>query len=162
MKNHRQMKKTLFNFLMLFGMLLFAHGIQAQNTVRGTVNDPAAKEGLIGANIIIKGTSIGTTTDIDGNFTLTSSEAFPWTLEVSYTGYTTKEVVIATNNSTINVDLAEGIIFGEDIVVSASRKREKVQEAPASISVISAKKLETTSNPTDPVRNLQSTPGVQI
>jgi len=145
MKNHRQMKKTLFNFLMLFGMLLFAHGIQAQNTVSGTVNDPAENEGLIGANILIKGTSIGTTTDIDGNFTLTSGEPLPWTLEVSYTGYSTKEVVVATNNSRINVDLAEGIILGDDIIISASRKREKVQEAPASISVVGARQLETSA-----------------
>ena len=161
MKNHRQMKKTLFKFLMLFGMLVFAHGIQAQNTVRGTVNDPAEGEGLIGANILIKGTSIGTTTDIDGNFTLTSAEPLPWTLEVSYTGYSTQEVVVATNNSSITVDLAEGVIFGDDIVISASRKREKVQEAPASISVVGTRQLETSAN-TDPTRNLVNTPGVSI
>ena len=49
--------------------------------------DTEFNEPLIGANLIIVGTTIGASTDIDGNYSLTSNQPLPWTLEVSYTGF---------------------------------------------------------------------------
>ena len=57
----------------------------AQNTISGTVVDGENNEPIIGASVFIKGTKVGTVTDIDGHFTLNASTATP-TLEISYIG----------------------------------------------------------------------------
>lgn len=155
------MKLNIYSRLSL--MLLLCFGLSSvavsQNTITGKIMDDSG-EALIGANILIKGTSIGTISDIDGSFSISSSRALPITLVASYTGYSATEVTV-TDRQPISITLTEGIL-GDQIVISASRKREKVQEAPASISVISARKLETSPNATDPTRNLVNTAGVQV
>ncbi|MBX2871246.1 MAG: TonB-dependent receptor [Saprospiraceae bacterium] len=144
--------------LLLLAMVALSSVSWAQTELSGTVTDDAG-EPLIGANVTVKGTTQGAVTDLDGNFGFSTSASLPLTLVVSYTGYSTQEVAVS-NNSPVQVQLLEGI-FTEQVVVSASRKREKIQEAPASISVLSARKLEGTPQ-TDAVRNLVNVPGVQI
>ena len=132
----------------------------AQTTIRGTVTDDAG-EALIGANVLIKGsTSDGDITDFDGNYSITTSRALPFTLVFSYTGFSAQEIEV-TSDAPVNVTLVEGIL-SDEIVISASRKAEKVQDAPASISVLSARKLESSANATDATRNLVNVTGVQI
>ncbi|MEO1259676.1 MAG: TonB-dependent receptor [Bacteroidota bacterium] len=131
----------------------------SQKTITGKVSDDGGLP-LIGANVLIKGTTTGTVTDLDGSFSINADMDFPITLEVSYTGFSDKEVTV-TDGSALNIVLVEGILV-DQVVVSASRKREKVQEAPASISVITTRKLATSPQATDPTRNLINTPGVQI
>ncbi len=156
------MKKKAYNLLCCLAVLLFSISAQAQNSVNGVVKDQFGP--LPGASVIIEGTTIGTTTDPNGNFEITGRTPLPWNLVISYLGYKEQVIPITdANKARLLVTMEEdGIIIGENIVISASRKREKVQEAPASISVISARKLETSANATDPTRNLVSTPGVQI
>lgn len=156
------MKNSNLNRLLTFSIcFLFAISIQAQTRVAGTVSDSAG-EPLIGASIVIQGTSIGTTTDIDGKFSLTTDQSAPFILEVSYTGFTGQSIEVSGNTADLAVSLEEGITLGADIIISASRKREKVQEAPASVSVLTAEKLATSANPTDAVRNLTNVAGVQV
>ena len=133
----------------------------AQTTISGVINDAELGDPLIGANIIIEGTSIGTSTDLDGAFSITSAEPLPWTLEISYTGFSTQTIQITDNQSNLTIALEPSALIGQEVVVSASRRREKVQEAPASISVFNARKLEASPND-NPVRNLISAPGVTI
>lgn len=52
----------------------------AQNAVSGTVKAKDSKEATIGANVVIKNTTTGSQTDVNGKFTIKSSQAFPWTL----------------------------------------------------------------------------------
>jgi len=133
----------------------------AQSTISGVITDGVTGEALIGANVIVQGTTDGTITDLDGSYTLTTSQTPPFNIEVSYTGFGTKTMEVSSNNQIMNLSLDEGVLFGEEIVVSASRRKEKVQEAPASISVLSARKLAATPN-TEAARNLINVPGVQI
>lgn len=149
-----------FLFLLVMGFMLVSSAAFAQTTIRGTVTDDAG-EALIGANVVIKGsTSDGDITDENGNYTITTSEAFPFTLVFSYTGFGSQEIVV-NSDAPVNVTLVEGIL-SDEVVVSASRRAEKVQDAPASISVLSARKLESTANSTDATRNLVNVAGVQI
>ena len=154
------MKFKIYSRLCLLAFLLI--GLSSltfgQTTINGTVTD-AAGQALIGANVLIKGTSVGTVTDIDGSFSLSSSRGLPMTLVVSYTGYTSEEITV-TDRTPLTITLTEGIL-AEQVVVSASRKREKVQEAPASVSVLGARQL-TNSAQAEPIRNLVNVPGVQI
>ncbi|HFA48497.1 MAG TPA: TonB-dependent receptor [Bacteroidetes bacterium] len=145
--------------LLLLAFFCFTSIVQSQTTLTGLITDDSG-ETLIGANVIVKGTTDGTVTDIDGTFTLKTSQKPPFTVVVSYTGFTSQEVEVTDAGTPINVALTEGLI-GQEVVVSASRKREKVQEAPASVSVLGARQLEG-SPQTDPVRNLVNVPGVQI
>ena len=61
--------------------------LHAQTTVSGVITDAELGDALIGANVIIQGTTVGSSTDLDGNFSITSETPLPWTLEVSYTGF---------------------------------------------------------------------------
>jgi len=107
-------------------------------TISGTLTDDSG-EALIGASILIKGTNIGTITDIDGSYTLNVPNS-NYTLVFSYTGYATQEVVLTPNSETVHAVLSEGLELLEVVVTGyGTRKREKVNEAPASISVLSGK-----------------------
>ncbi|MEZ4885133.1 MAG: TonB-dependent receptor [Chitinophagales bacterium] len=149
------------NLLLLIALFITVPAF-SQTTISGTVTDSDSKDALIGVNVVIKGTTIGTITDIDGNFSLTNSKPLPWEVEVSYVGYEAQTVNVTAPNTKLNISLVEGLMLGQEVVISASRKREKVQEAPASVSVLTARKLEVSANATDPTRNLINTPGVQI
>lgn len=148
-----------FLLLLIMGLMLVSSAAIAQTTIRGNVTDDAG-EALIGANVLVKGsTSDGDITDFDGNYSITTSQALPFTLVFSYTGFTAQEIEV-TSDAPVNVTLVEGIL-SDEIVISASRKAEKIQDAPASISVVGARQLATSAN-TDATRNLINTPGVSI
>jgi len=133
-------------FSILFGLFL-SFNAYGQSTINGTVKDQTG-DLLIGANVTVDGTLNGTVTDIEGRFSLPISTSFPILLKVSYTGFEDQKV------------LKEGLIL-EEIVISASRKREKVQEAPASVSVLSTAVLSISPN-VNPLENLANVRGVQI
>jgi len=147
------------NLYLLFLLLIFNTSLLAQNVV-GKVLDESG-EALIGVSILVKGTTVGAVTDLDGRFNLDYDGGYPFTIEISYTGFTPKEMDITQVTNNLTIELEEGVLIGQEIVVSASRKREKIQEAPASISVLTARKLAG-SPQVDPVRNLINVAGVQI
>ena len=120
-------KKTLFFTF----VILFSAAMTAQTTVTGTVKDAKTGETLLGANVKVSGKAVGTTTDFEGNFILEVKDAPPFTLEISMLGFQMVEVAITENNQKVSVDLLEDSMALEEIVFSASRRRQKVQEAPA-------------------------------
>jgi len=86
--------------------------MQAQQTITGTVTDELGP--VAGANIVVQGTTNGTQTDFDGNFTI---EASPQeVLVISYIGYATQNVTVG-NQTTINVRLAEDASQLEEVIV---------------------------------------------
>ncbi len=151
-------KKTIFFVF----VVLSSVAMIAQTTITGTVKDAKTGETLPGANVKISGKAVGTTTDFDGNFILNTKDAPPFTIEVSMLGFKMVKVDITKNNQKVSVDLIEDSMALEEIVFSASRRREKVQEAPASVTVLTPKDIENSANVVDPVRNLINVPGVQL
>ncbi len=89
-----------------------------QNEVKGSVKDENGL-GLAGANILVKGTTIGTQADFDGNFTIEVPEG-QQTLVVSYIGYTTVEVDV-TGKDTVSITLKENAAQLDDVVIVGSR-----------------------------------------
>ena len=157
------MMKVNFDKLRIFCTLSLVFALtwlQAQTTISGVVKN--ADETLIGASILIEGTSEGTVSDIDGSFTLKTDQKPPFNLVISFTGHEAQTIAVTGDQNGLEIQLEETATLLGDVVVSASRRREKVQEAPASISVISARKLATSAQSTDAVRNLVNVPGVQI
>lgn len=105
----------------------------AQSTVSGTVKDAESNETLIGVNILVKGKVIGTITDLDGNYSLNVNQEPPFTLVFSMVGYTTQEFEITSQTNTLDVELMEVSILGQEVIVSASRVEESVLQSPVSI-----------------------------
>ena len=92
-------------------------------TITGTITDESG-EALIGASVLIKGTTTGTTTDIDGFYSLTVPNS-DYTLVFSYTGYATQEIELGPNSAAVHVVLTEGLALDEIVVVGYGVKREK-------------------------------------
>ena len=129
------LKKLFFTLTILFGVFS-----QAQ-TVTGKVN--SADMPLPGASIIVKGTTNGTSTDFDGNFTIdnVSSTAV---LVVSYLGYITQEIVVG-DQSVINITLIEDENSLEEVVVVGYGTKKKSLVTGA-ISSIDSKQIKSSSN----------------
>ena len=106
------MKITLLKRLLLFGAFICFSAVSAQ-TVSGTVTDSSGP--LPGASVVVKGTTIGTQTDFDGNYTLDGVDGSA-TMLYSYIGYATQEVAV-NGRSAINVTLLEDASQLEEVVV---------------------------------------------
>ncbi len=105
--------------------------------INGTVKDQNG-EPVIGASVLIKGTTTGTVTDINGNFTLDVEPG--QTLQISFVGFVSQEVV--ANGGNLNVVLTEDIAGLESVVVVGSRGRPRtVIESPVPIDNIDAASL---------------------
>jgi len=141
-------------------VILFG-SVYSQTQISGSVMDAGSMEAIPGVNVIIDGTNIGTVTDFDGNFVINTSQDAPLTLIVSYVGYSAERVSITSANQNINVSLSAGQNL-EEIIISASRRAQKVTDAPASVSVISTRQIENSAQVAEPSRILVSVPGVQI
>jgi len=151
-------KKTIFFAF----VLLTSFTMLAQTTITGVVKDAKTGETLLGANIKVSGKALGTTTDFDGKFSLKVADAPPFTVEISMLGFVAVSVEITKNNQEVMVSLEEDATSLEEIVFSASRRRQKVQEAPASVSIITSKDILNSAAAVDPVMNLANIVGVQM
>jgi len=109
------MRKTVI----LLAFLLFAglQGAFAQKTITGKVTSAADGLGMVGVPVVVKGTTIGTATDANGNFTL-SVPADATALVVSFIGMKTLDVPIG-NQTSFNLVLEENILALEEVVVTS-------------------------------------------
>ncbi len=114
-------------------------GVSAQNvSVSGTVVSAADGEPLIGASVMVKGSSTGTATDIDGNFNLQAPDGK--TLVISYVGYTAQELKVNGAMSGIEIRLVEDSQVLDDVVVVGYGTQKK-SVVTAAISKIDEDKL---------------------
>lgn len=109
---------------------------QANNTVKGTVVD-ANGEPIIGASVVEDGTSNGTITDIDGNFTLKNLKGS--NITISYIGFKTQKLSVAGKNS-INVTMTEDDKTLNEVVVVGFGKQKKV-DLTGSVAVVDGDEL---------------------
>ncbi len=117
------MKKTFKTFLMLLILLTGTSGIFAQITVRGTVID-ADNQPVVGANVVVKGTTIGTMTGIDGKYSINAPSASS-IIVVSFIGYVPQEFIVG-NNPTLNVTLqSEATALSEVVVIGYGTVRKR-------------------------------------
>ncbi len=108
----------------LFFLVTFAYSANAQVILSGSVKG-AADEPLIGASILIKNTSSGTTVDVNGNFTLELDDKLKSsTLVISFIGYLTQEVSIG-ERKTFDIILQEDATQLNEIVVMGYSVQEK-------------------------------------
>ena len=146
------MRKTFFTWLL---MALFALPIMAR-PASGVVIDKATGEPIIGASVLEKGTTNGTITDFDGNFTLDVADGA--TLEISYVGYAAQAVSSGEN---LKVLLAEDSELLDEVVVTGYTTQRKA-DLTGAVTAISASDLEKQQE-NNPMKALQGkVPGMNI
>lgn len=126
--------KTILSLAFLWGSVGWAF---AQYTVSGTVADERTGEALIGASILLKGTTTGTITDLDGGFSITLPSNDPATLIFSSIGFLTQNVDVAPGVSILNIKLKQDATNLEEVVVTGlatSVKRSNLANAVTSVS----------------------------
>ncbi len=140
-------------------LLLFCGVTFAQTTITGTVVDDNSQP-VPGANVFAVGTSSGTVSDFDGNFTLTVSQDPPFTIQVSSVGFTTESMEVTTNNQKLNFIVKEGSILDE-VVISASRTPERIFESPVTVERFGLKEIKNTAS-ADFYDGLENLKGVDV
>lgn len=153
------MKKTvarkLVSLLLMFVGLQYAAAQQLN--VKGTVTDPSG-EPVIGASVMVEGTKTGTSTDIDGVFTVTADAKGK--LRISYIGYEPQEVAI-NGRKEINIIMKENSAVLDEVVVIGYGTMDK-KELTSAISHVSEKDFLSVSS-LDPSMMIQGkVPGVSI
>lgn len=105
--------------------------INAQTSVTGTVTDEAG-EPLVGASVVVPGTTVGASTDIDGNFKLNVAQGKK--IRVSYVGYVSKEVEV--KGSHLNIALKEdNEVLDEVVVIGYGTMKKKTLPVPSLLSI---------------------------
>ena len=126
--------KWIFTLLVAFTMQF---SFAQQKTVTGVVSDALGP--LAGANVVVKGTTNGVTTDFDGKYSIKAKQGD--VLEITYTGMKPSSVQVGTSN-VIDVVMKEDILTGDEVVVVSSYFSEKKEKVTGSISVVDAKTIE--------------------
>ena len=149
-----RMKNVLTTCLMML-LLFCSSAVLAQTTASGTIVD-ATGEPIIGASVLEVGTTNGTITDFDGNFTLNVSDGAQ--LQISYVGYQSQTLAAAAN---MQIRLAEDNEVLEEVVVTGYTTQRKA-DLTGAVSAISAKDLEKQQE-NNPMKALQGkVPGMNI
>ncbi len=131
---------------MVLILQFFVNVAIAQTNVSGTITDASNQDPLIGVNILVKGTVLGTTTDVNGNFNLEVNSNPPLTLVITSVGFERQEIQITQNNQQgLDIQMAESLLLGQEVVVSASRVEESILKSPVSIEKMDILAVQNTS-----------------
>lgn len=131
------LKRAVYVLLIL---LLFNFKAYAQEVISGTVVD-RTNEPIPGVTVFIKSTSSGTTTDIDGNFSITTDQALPLTLTISFLGFRSEEIDVYEADEHVNITLTEDINFLDEVVVVGYGTAKK-SSYTGSVAVVGTKELD--------------------
>lgn len=148
----------------LLGLLLLVASVAlAQTKITGVIFDGEFNQPLAGANVLVKGTSDGATTDLNGKFELTTNET-SGQIVVSYLGFQTRTIAFNGSKSlgtvTMEADanqLQEVVIVGKGVVdLAADRK------TPIAVSTIKAAEIQAKVGTNDVTQALVNTPSVYV
>jgi outer membrane receptor protein involved in Fe transport len=155
------MRRGLFTLLIYF----FAHTSFAQLAViSGRITDEKDKSAMIGVNLKIKGTTTGTSTDIDGNYTLKVPAGKPFSIECTYIGYQVRTIDVISlkddEDKTINIVMSESSKELDIVVVTGSKFEKKLGEETVSLEVLKGQNItQSAQNVSEAVNKV---PGVNM
>lgn len=157
--------KIMRNFLqkmtLVVTLTVFMGAAMAQGFVKGTVVDADNNESLIGASVIVKGTTLGTSTDLSGNFKF-ELPAGQQTIVVQYVGYTTQELSVSVQEGqtaelgTIKLEASAFGLVGLEIIADRAKERQ----TPVAISNLSKVEIEEKLGSQDLPMVMNTTPSV--
>eukprot|EP01136_Pigoraptor_vietnamica_P042620 Opistho-1_new@17008 len=128
------MNNKLLKLIFMLALAFVSLKTNAQQ-LTGKIIDSRTKEPIIGAAIAIKGTSTGVTTDVNGKFTLKTSQKPPFTILATFVGYKKKEIeIVEFENLSISLIESKGQRLDEVIVVGyGTQKRSDITGSIASV-----------------------------
>jgi TonB-dependent SusC/RagA subfamily outer membrane receptor len=143
------MTKKLLSFLALLCLPTLAFAQTGTYEISGTVIDSRTAETLIGANVNFEGTTLGTSTDADGNFEFTATlEQGDYTLLVSFLGYSLRRVPVTLGDSrSVNlgsIELEQDILGSEEVVITGASALTSKRQLGNTISTLDVEDLELT------------------
>lgn len=148
----------LFKVLIVMNLVvltLFAQSSSTTGKIRGTVTDANSGEPLVGANIIVQGTTTGSATNTNGQFVIPNLSAGQHSLIVTYMGYATQNLknieVFPGQSVNLNLELKPASLQGETVEVVAEAQRQVVEVRQAA----SEEKITSQQITTMPVSNIQ-------
>ncbi|MDG2194452.1 MAG: TonB-dependent receptor, partial [Polaribacter sp.] len=131
------------NIVLILVVGLFSISIFAQNSISIKVIDKDHEENVIGASVYIKGTTIGGTTDLEGQTLLLGIQNGKQTIVVSFVGFETTEKIItfptSVKNLTIELHEDEGAL--ETVVIASTRSRRSIAQIPTRVEVLAGEEL---------------------
>ncbi|HXH18679.1 MAG TPA: TonB-dependent receptor [Chitinophagales bacterium] len=128
--------------------------------ITGTVTDGKNGDPLVGVSVKVKGTAAGVITDVNGNYSIELPSNAP-ALVFTFVGYAEKEIPVSEIKSPLNVELEETEVDLEQVVISGSKREEKILHSPSAISVVNASQINN-SIPINHFKNIEMQPGVDI
>ena len=133
-------------FLLAAGILLCYTTASLAQTgqLKGTITEAESAEALPGINIGIAGTTLGDATDAEGQFVINGIPEGDHTVQITAVGYekVTREITIEDGSTTtISVELEKNILGMNEVIVSATRSVESLDEVPASVNILRDKEL---------------------
>ncbi|NOT38573.1 MAG: SusC/RagA family TonB-linked outer membrane protein [Saprospiraceae bacterium] len=131
------MKKVLLTSMVFFIVMTLSF---AQRMVKGTVTDKDGQP-VIGANVVAKGTTVGTVTDANGIYSL-NVPAGATELTISYTGFDSQDITLGAGNM-VDVVMSEGVVLSEAVVTALGVSRDKKTLGYATSTVSSGTVTET-------------------
>ncbi|WP_282048543.1 TonB-dependent receptor [Maribacter aquivivus] len=146
---------------MYFALAAFLMTVTAfsQGPITGTVLDGDSNSPLPGATVIVKGTTNGTSTDFDGNFTINTSSA-SGTLVISYIGFNSKQVAFTASGNIGSIVLEPNAEELEGVVVTGILDIAKDRETPVAVSTIKASEIQEKLGSQELPEILKSTPSI--
>ena len=157
--------RLLFPFLLLT-ILLFPLPASAADpgSLKGKITDKTDGEAVIGASAMLENTTLGSASDIDGNYTIPNIPAGTYRLKVNAIGYTPFSQMVTINpgqTTTVNLQLGQTTIMASEIVVGAALYEQDRLEVPVTVSVVTDEEIKEEPNPTlDEV--VENVPGVVV
>lgn len=156
---------VLAELVFLSGVSPLSAAVKPNGTIVGKISDAETGEPLIGANIQILGTVRGASSDQKGSFLIERVPAGVFTLRASMLGYRSvsiPEVVVKTGQYTsVTFKLKKSPIEFDPIVVSAGKTKQRLDQAPVSLSVVTENDIKR-RNPTNIIEALETTPGIHF
>jgi outer membrane receptor protein involved in Fe transport len=159
--------KTIYNWIFTAVFALITTAAFSQGTISGSVVDGSMGQPLPGANVMIKGSNIGTSTDFDGNFTLDVNQD-SGTVTVSYIGFIAKQVSYTLTNGTANIgtvslkpdaqELEGVVVVGSGIIDLARDRQTPIAVSTVGVEEIQAKAVGNVEFP----EILKNTPSVYV
>ncbi|RMD49183.1 MAG: TonB-dependent receptor [Ignavibacteria bacterium] len=149
----------MYKLTILLSVILFSMTLYAQKTYKlsGVVTSAETGEKLVGANVFLKGTTLGAATDIDGKYSIDAPKG-TYTVVCSYVGFERKEVdVNLTNNMKLDFSLKD-YQFSLNVTVVADRAKER--ETPVAFTNVDKKEMEYRLGSRDIPMALNTTPSV--
>lgn len=134
--------KLIFWVFLFVGM---ASHLSAQVTLKGSIIDANNGDPLIGASILVKNTTTGTVTDIDGNFSL-QVDGLPTILQFSYIGYSDIEREVNSTDEDLTIKLGDDAVTTAVVEVKGRRISEKQQQSALTVEALDAIAIKETAS----------------